>query len=290
MNRRTGTKIWGVAALAAALAAGSAVPATAQTLTVGLRSGTDTIDPHNSSLGNTVSTLRNIYDPLVQRDETSGTAPWLALSWKPIGDELWEFKLRPGVKFHDGSAFTAKDAKYSIERANLAGSPQNNLTLYTLGIKEVKAVDDLTVHIVTDGPVPLLPRNLQQIFMLPAKIGPDWKIEDFNSGKLAIGTGPFKFVSWAPKGDLVLQRNDDYWGKKSDWQRIVLKEMLNDSSRVAALLAGDIDLASNVPPTDTGSLTSNPAIAVFKTRSVYNFHLWPDAAREVSPLITDADG
>jgi peptide/nickel transport system substrate-binding protein len=277
-------------ALALALLLGSGAMASAQTLTIGQRSGPDSIDPHFSSLGSTVSSVRNIYDTLVSRDHESTPTPSLALTWKSVDENTWEFKLRPDVKFHDGTAFTAEDAKFSIERVKPAAGPTGGMNIYMTGIKEAVVVDPLTLRIITDGPVPLLPRNLAQIFIIPKHVGIAAKPEEFVPGKFAIGTGPYKLAAWQPKGDLVLERFDGYWGTKPAWQRIVFKEMLNDSSRVAALLSGDVDLITNVPPGDVKQISAKTELGVFKTRSVYNFHVYPDMARDVSPMVTDLAG
>jgi peptide/nickel transport system substrate-binding protein len=271
------------------LTASLSTSVSAQTLTIGLRSGTDTLDPHFSSLGNSVSVFRNLYDTLVSRDEKLEPTPSLATSWKLIDDNTWEFKLRPGVKFHNGADFTAEDVKYSIERVPKAQGPAGGMMLYMTGITKVEVIDPLAVRIITSAPTPLLTRNLAQLFILPKSLGTPTQ-EDFQSGKAAIGTGPYKVSSWQPKGDLVAMRHDQYWGGKQPWERVVMKEILADQSRVAALLAGDVDLINYVPSVDVEQMNKNAAIAVFQTPSVYNFMIYPEFARDQSPTITDADG
>jgi len=263
--------------------------ASAQTLTVGVRSGTDAIDPHFGSTGNSVSIQRNVFDTLVSRDENLQPTPCLALSWRALDDNTWEFRLRPGVKFHDGSDFTAADVKFTIERIPAAAGPTGGMMLYMTGIREVQIVDPLTVRIITDSPTPLLPRNLAQVFIVSHRIG-NASVEDFASGRAAIGTGPYRFVSWQPRGDLVLARHDAYWGSAQPWERLVFKEILADQSRVAALLAGDVDLINYVPSADVEQLTANRNVEIFRTRSVYNFMIWPEFSRDRSPTITDAQG
>lgn len=271
------------------LAAGLSAPAAAQTLTIGLRSGTDGLDPQFSSLGNSVSVYRNIYDTLVSRDEKLEPVASLATSWKLIDDNTWEFTLRPGVKFHDGSDFTGEDVKYSIERVPTAGGATGGMMLYMTGITKVEVLEPLKIRILTSSPTPLLLRNLAQLFILPKSLGAPTQ-EDFQSGKAAIGTGPYKVVSWQPKGDLVVARHDAYWGGKQPWEKIVMKEILADQSRVAALLAGDVDLINYVPSVDVEQLKKNASVEIFQTPSVYNFMLYPEVGRDQSPFVTDADG
>ncbi|UZF94987.1 ABC transporter substrate-binding protein [Bosea sp. NBC_00550] len=284
---RVAASAFAIGLLAAGLTAPA--PALSQTLTIGLRSGTDALDPHFGSLGNSVSVIRNIYDTLVSRDETLAPTPSLAVAWKLIDDNIWEFDLRPGVKFHDGSDFTADDVKYTIERVPNAQGPTGGMMLYMTGISKVEVISPLKVRLITSTPTPLLPRNLAQIFILPKSLGTPTQ-EDFQSGKATIGTGPYKYVSWQPKGDLVVARHDAYWGGKQPWERIVMKEILADQSRVAALLAGDVDLINYVPSVDVEQLKKNATVAVFQTPSVYNFMVYPEVGRDQSPFVTDADG
>ena len=117
----------------------------------------------------------------------------------------------------------------------------------------------------------------------------DARNEEFNSGKAAIGTGPFKFVSWTPKGDLVLERYDGYWRGKAPWQRVIRKEIPNDASRLAALKAGQVDLINYVSASDYQALRRDPKIKTFQGDSVYVMNLQPDQ-REKTPRVYDNDG
>ncbi len=283
MRRRLRGAVFG--ALLAVVAGG----ASAQTLTVGIRGGVDTIDPHFGATGTTVSGLRNIYDVLVSRDENLLPIPSLAESWRLIDDNTWEFKLRAGVKFHNGADLTADDVKFSIERVPGAAGPTGGMMIYMTGIKEVQVVDPLTVRIITSTPTPLLTRNLAQLFIVPRSIGTA-SPGDFAAGRAAIGTGPYRYVSWQPRGDMVLARHDAYWGDAQPWQRVVFREILADQTRVAALLAGDVDLINYVPSADVEQLSRNPAIGIHRTRSVYNFMIYPEFSRDRSPTITDLQG
>ena len=128
----------GVAALALTAAAPAAMAAD---LVIGLRAGPDSIDPHWSTLGSQAEALRHVFDTLVDVDETLQLKPGLAVSWEPVDDTTWDFKLREGVKFHDGSDFTAEDAKFSIERIPAVTGPMP-MTLYTKYVESVEVVDD----------------------------------------------------------------------------------------------------------------------------------------------------
>lgn len=268
--------------------------AAAQDLRIGVRAGPEAIDPHFMALGNHAAALKNIFDPLVWVDENLQVQPGLALSWRTVDDTTWEFKLRPGVKFHDGSPFTAADVKFSIERIPGAAGPDGGLVIYTRSIAGVDIVDDLTVRIRTNVPNAALPQDMTRMFIVSSRIAPDSKAAEFNSGRAAIGTGPFRFVSWSPRGDLVMERTAGHWRGDAPWNRVTLVEISNDAARVAGLLSNRVDFANYVPVSDIGRLKRDRNIAVFQGESIYTFILYPDLREDMSApamrLITDKQG
>ncbi|MEO5701778.1 MAG: ABC transporter substrate-binding protein [Casimicrobiaceae bacterium] len=267
----------------------------AQTLTIGVRGGPDSIDPHFTATGTHAEALKHIYDTLVWSGDGLELEPRLAESWKAVNDTTWEFKLRKGVKFHDGSDFTAQDVKFSIERIPVVAGP-NPTTIYVRRVKDVKIIDPHTVQVITDGAAPTLPNDFIRLFIVSGKaaagLTKESANEAFNSGKAAIGTGPYKYVSWQPKGDLVLDRFDAYWGPKEPWARHVRKEIPNDAARVAQLKAGQLDLITRVPATDVATLKRDPKITVTTIDTVYVFNIEMDmrdkalntTAKDGSPL------
>ena len=263
-----------------------------QTLTIGVRGGPDSIDPHFTATGTHAEALKHVFDTLVWSGNGLELEPGLALSWKAINDTTWEFKLRPGVKFHDGSDFTAEDVKFSIERIPVVAGP-NPTTIYVRRVKETKIIDPTTIQVVTDGPAPTLPNDFIRLFIVSSKaaagLTKETANEGFNSGKAAIGTGPYKYVSWQPKGDLVLDRNDSYWGPKEPWARHVRKEIANDAARVAQLKAGQLDLITRVPASDVATLQRDPKLKVETVDTVYVFNIELDL-RDKTPTITAKDG
>ncbi len=266
--------------------------AAAQTLTIGVRGGPDSIDPHFTATGTHAESLKHVFDTLVWSGDGLELEPRLAESWKAINDTTWEFKLRRGVKFHDGSDFTAADVKFSIERIPVVSGP-NPTTIYVRRVKEIKIIDPLTLHIVTDGAAPNLPNDFIRLFIVSSKaaagLTKETANEAFNSGKAATGTGPYKFVSWQPKGDLVLARNDNFWGAKEPWARHVRKEIPNDAARVAQLKAGQLDLISRVPASDIDALKRDPKINVQTIDTVYVFNVELDM-RDKALNVTAKDG
>lgn len=278
-----------LALVAAGLPHGKAL---AQTLTIGVRGGPDSIDPHFTATGTHAEALKHIFDTLVWSGDGLELEPRLAESWKAVNDTTWEFKLRKGVKFHDGSDFTAEDVKFSIERIPLVAGP-NPTTIYVRSVKEVRIIDPLTLHIITDGPAPTLPNDFVRLFIVSRQAAAGLTKETanaaFNSGKAAVGTGPYKFLSWQPKGDLALERFEGYWGPKEPWAKVIRKEIANDAARVAQLKAGQLDLITRVPAQDVAALKRDPKLEVKTVDTVYIFNIEIDM-REKALNVTAKDG
>jgi peptide/nickel transport system substrate-binding protein len=277
-------------AVALSLAAGAA---SAQTLTMGVRGGPESLDPHYSALGSHAEAAKHIFDTLVWSGDDLQIEPGLATSWTPVDADTWEFKLREGVTFHDGSAFDAADVKFSIERIPVVTGPTTT-TIYVRRVKEVEIVDPLTLLIHTDGPAATLPFDFVRLFIVSSDAAaeystPETAPEGFNSGAAAIGTGPYKFVSWEPKGDLVLERFDDYWRGKGAWERVIRKEIPNDSSRLAALKAGQVDVINYVSSIDYLSLRNDADVDTVLGDSVYVMNMQLDQRLE-TPKVRAKDG
>ena len=273
-------------------AATLATAASAQTLTIGVRGGPDSIDPHFTATGTHAEALKHIFDTLIWSGDGLELQPRLAESWKPINENTWEFKLRRGVKFHDGTDFTAEDVKFSIERIPVVSGP-NPTTIYVRRVTATKIIDPHTIHVITDGPAPTLPNDFIRLFIVSAKAAAGLTKETandaFNSGKAAIGTGPYRYVSWQPKGDLVLDLFDGFWGSKEPWARHVRKEIPNDAARLAQLKAGQLDLISRVSASDVATLKRDPKITVQTIDTVYVFNMELDM-REKAQQVTAKDG
>ncbi|MBL8704526.1 MAG: ABC transporter substrate-binding protein [Rhodospirillales bacterium] len=284
---------YGIAAavLAGVLAVGS-TGSMAQTLTIGVRAGPESIDPHFTATGTHAEALKHVFDTLTWSGPGLEIQPRLAESWKAVSADTWEFKLRKGVKFHDGSDFTAQDVKFSIERIPVVTGP-NPLTIYVRRVQSTEIVDPHTIRIKTDGPAPNLPNDFIRLFIVSHKaaagLTKDTANEAFNSGKAAIGTGPYKFVSWTPKEQLVLDRFDGYWGPKEAWAKHIRKEIPNDAARVAQLKAGQVDLIVRVPASDVPTLQRDPKLTVVKVDTVYVFNMEMDM-KEKTGQVTAKDG
>ena len=280
--------------LATALLGGVSSAALAADLTIGVRAGPLSIDPDFTAAGTHAEAMKHIYDSLIKSGNNLELEPGLATSWTANDDSTWEFKLRPGVKFHDGSDFTAEDVKFSIERIPRVAGP-NPTTIYVRRVKAVEIVDPLTIRVKTDGPAPNLPNDFIRLFVVSHIAAKDYSdsaekaSEGFNSGKAAIGTGPYKFVSWTPKEQLVLERYDGYWGGKEPWDKVIRKELPNDAARVAQLKAGQVDLIARIPASDVPTLEQDSKLTIVRQDSVYLFNIAFDF-REKSPQVSAKDG
>ena len=263
VTRRDLLKGAALAGAAAALPAGLAGPAAAQTtqkreLVVAQGGDIAWLDPHMSTSSNDIRISFNIFDNLTSRRPDGKLDPGLATEWKLQGQQAWAFKLRSGVKWHNGDPFTSADAKFSIERTyDPAAKTRVNTVLTT--IERIEAPDPTTLVIHTKKPDPLLPARLGFYAgqIVPKKYMESVGPEVFN--QKPVGTGPVRFVSWTKDDKVVLEANPDYWGGKPDFDRLVVRALPEMSPRVAALLKGEVDIATQLPPDQGERVKGNAA-------------------------------
>jgi len=263
--------------------------ASAAALTVGLGTDVTAIDPHYHNLTPNNNVAAHIFGYLVERNEKSQPIPGLATEWKVVDPTTWEFKLRKGVKFHDGTDFTAADVVASIERVPKVPNSPSAFTAYTKQIQKIDVVDPYTVRFKTATPYPLMPSDMTQVAIINKQFA-NASTDDFNSGKAAIGTGPYKVVRYVKSDRIELARNDAYWGGKTPWDKVTLRILPNDASRVAALLSGDVQVIENVPTSDAARLKTDKRLGVYRTVADRLIYLHMDSDRDVSPFVTDKDG
>jgi peptide/nickel transport system substrate-binding protein len=277
-----------LATLVAALAL--AVPVHAADLRIGLAADVTSMDPHFVNLNPNNLVAQHVFDTLTHIDENARLVPGLAESWKAIDATTWEFKLRRGVKFHDGSELTAEDVIYSLERpATIVNSP-GSFVPYTRPIVSKQAVDRYTVRLKTASPYAMVPYDLNSVYIVSKRAASGVRPEEFNQGKGMIGTGPFYFVSFK-RGDRVeLARHDQYRGKRPEWDKVTLRIMPNDPARIAALLSGDVDAIEQVPTADLPKLRANASFQVAQTVSWRTIFLHLDQFRDRVPGVTDRSG
>ncbi len=268
-------------------------PAIADTLTIGLNVSPSSMDPHFHYVGQNTGPLSHVFEALVAQLPDFSLGPRLATSWQAVDDRTWEFHLRPGVKFHDGSAFTAEDAQFSLHRVPLVPNSPNSFALYTKNIESMTIVDPLTLSITTKTADPEFPVSMSQILVMSHIAGngpaPEGKTsQELNAGQGMIGTGPYRFAEFVSGDRMIVTANPTYWGGAPAWDRVVMKIITSDASRAAALLSGDLD-ATEVPGESLEPLKEDPKFRVVLGESCLISYLALDQ-HEHSPKVTDTDG
>ena len=232
-----------------------------------------TLDPHSGNTGPNHVMGHNFYDTLVTRGFDGKLAGSLATSWGvlPTDPTVWEFKLRDGVKFHNGSAFTADDVVFSLQRAL---KPAADMKSLLVSIDTITKVDNLTVRLKTKGPNALLVNNLTNLFIMSKSwseannaADPQNLKEKVENGSTlaAMGTGPYILTAREPDVKTAMKRNDAYWGKGSmplEFDEIIYRPIKENATRVAALLSGEVDYVQDIPPQDIQKLQGTDGIRV----------------------------
>jgi peptide/nickel transport system substrate-binding protein len=265
-------------------------PAGAADLRLALSSSPSAMDPQFHNLAANLNISQNIFDSLVRMDPDSRITPGLAESWKRIDDSTWEFHLRPGVTFHNGDPLTAADVAFSLARPpTLVNSPAG-FGLYVKAITSKTVIDDHTLRITTAGPYPLLLSDLSLIYILDQKAADGVATDEFARGKGMVGTGQYKFVSFARDDRVELAPNQAAWEQKPEWDHVTVRFITNNASRLAALLAGDVDAIEGVPTTDLASVKANPALVFAQKISGRIVYFYVDSGRDPTPLVSAKDG
>jgi peptide/nickel transport system substrate-binding protein len=271
-----------VVALAAFVVAPTAVLAAPEGQVVIAQGGDpSTLDPHMHAENFTFAVVHNVFDHLVRRFVRQGQLahePGLATSWTNVNPTTWEFKLRPGVKFHNGEEFNADAVKFSIERV-LNPDQKARWRWAFADIDRVDVLDPLTVRIVTKVPFPTLITNLA--FCMP--IVPPKYVREQGDTLIAtkpVGTGPFKFVRWRKDESLVLEANESYWRGAPKIKTLIFRPIPDESTRVAALATGEIDIARGVPPSLVKQIADNPRTRVARVPSALNIHVILDTLKD----------
>ncbi|MBR0665619.1 ABC transporter substrate-binding protein [Roseomonas hellenica] len=277
--------------LAMALAAAAPGIAAAQVLTIGNASVVTTIDPHYHNLGPNNALAMHIFDTLIWRDARARAHPMLAESITAVSDRVWELKLRRGVTWHDGRPFTADDVVFTFERVPQVQNSPGSFIGFLRAIERVEVVDPHTIRLHTHQPHPLMPLDLASVSIIARHAATGAGTEDFNAGRAAIGTGPYRLGTYRSGDRVELLRNDSYWGGREPWERVNVRFLLNDGARTAALLAGDVDLIEQIPTTDLERLRREPRIVVTSIPSLRTTFMLTDYSRTgPHPSVTDNAG
>ncbi len=260
----------------------------AQELRIGMKAAVDGSDPHQSYSPNRNVQLQ-VYEPLVFQDEYQRPRPGLAQSWRLLDPLTWEFQLREGVRFHDGSPLTAADVVFSMQRARDA----RGIRTYGPSLRSIIAMEvtgPTTLVLRTAAPTPMLPAYLTGIAIVSAAAAADAGEAEFNGGRAAVGTGPYRWVRFTQGADVVLERAEGHWGPPEPWRRVTYRFIPNDSARVAALLAEDVDVIDAVPPSLHARVRDDARTRLVTGTSSFNFYLFLDTFRDQAPFVTGSDG
>ena len=262
-------------AAAAALAFSLAMPVSAKPLRWAAQNDILTLDPHSQNHATTNSILQHAYEGLTRYTKDYKVEPSLATGWKEMSPTQWRFTLRKGVKFHDGSPFTADDVVFSFGRIR---QPQGTMQIYVTGIADVKKIDDHTVDLILSGPVPILLRNIVDFRIMSkswSEKNRSQNIQDYKAKEETFasrnvnGTGPYVIKSWSPDQRIVMSANKDWWGKlDGNVSEVIYTPIKADATRVSALLAGDVDLVTDLPTQDVERLRKNANLSVLDGHEV----------------------
>ncbi len=289
-------KLRWMAALSAAFVFMTA-PCAAVTLRYAGTTAPLTMDPHSTNDFVTTSLVRQVYDSLVGLSNNMEVVPGLATEWRYEGNNTWRFKIRQGVKFHDGSALTADDVVFSIMR-------QKSSSLYASlfgSIKQATKVDANTVDVVSTVPDPILPRRMVRLFVMSqawANANNVEKVPDLaaqateaHSLRHANGTGPMRLVSQEPGRRTVFQRNRAYWAPANgNVDDAVYTPIASAPTRIAALLSGEVDLITDLPLQDIERVKGTQGLKMLEVPQVLLMMLEMDGSRDVALDVFDKNG
>ena len=228
-----------------------------------------TMDPHAANLAPVTSFLNNVYEGLVRRGKDMAIEPSLATSWEPLeGEPGWRFRLREGVTFHDGSAFTADDVLFSYERGI---SEQSDVKSWFAPVAEVRVVDDFTVDFVTTNPNPLFPDSIANWMIMDrdwavtnATEAPARDVETFAT-RNTNGTGPFILTARDPGVETRLVPNPDWWDTpEHNITEAIFNPIETAATGLAALVSGEVDMLAPVPIRDVERLRTLDGIRTFE--------------------------
>jgi peptide/nickel transport system substrate-binding protein len=251
------------------------LPVQATTLRWAAQNDILTFDPHSQNHTTTITLVMHVYESLTRYGKKYDIEPSLATDWKQISPTQWRFNLRKNVKFHDGTPFTADDVVFSYGRIK---QPQGTMQIYVDGVKEVRKIDDHTVDFILAGPDPVLLRKLTD-FRIMSKVWSeknraqnvqDAKAkEESYASRNANGTGAYILKGWEPDKRLVLAANPNWWDKREgNVTDVIYTPIKADATRVSALLAGDVDLVTDLPTQDVARLKQNDSLKVIEGHEV----------------------
>lgn len=263
------------------LSMGTAAMAAKDTLIVANVYDAKSMDPIVSNDVASAGMCTHVYNNLVGLTFENEVIPQLATKWEQIDPKTFKFFLREGVKFHNGEPFTADDVVYSVERAQ---SPLGaGMKQYSDPVDRVEKIDDHTVVFHLKYPYTPFLMTLSHMW---ASIVNKKAVEAAGDtyGMNPVGTGPFKFVSWAKNDRITLERFDDYWGDKPSYKTLVMRSIPESNSRTIALESGDVDIAYQISPLDIKRIEENPGLAIHRVDTTAITYMGINVTK---PLLSD---
>ena len=232
------------------------------------------LDPQLTYQSSLATAWTALYDPLLNRDANLNIVPWLATSWEMESETSWLLTLRDDVTFHNGEKFDAAAVVANIDRIIEPGFQQWN---FMAGVEGAVAVDEYTVRITTLEPMPTFLGLMTMFYQVPPAMAAEQGSEGLEQHPT--GTGPFRFVERVADSHLSLVRNDDWWGELPEWEELVFRIIPEASTRIAALRAGEVDIAKNIPPDQASSIESDPRLRIASIASVRTPYIaiYPDS-------------
>jgi peptide/nickel transport system substrate-binding protein len=264
----------GVSALAGRYLFNEALAASKERVTIYQNTGADSINPYNQSSGSIYGNWQHVIEPLVELDYTKKT--WvgvLADSWQ-FRSNRWIFKLKKGIRFHNGDTFTSKDVVFSVEKMRDVKGGSLQASNFK-EVVEIETPDDHTVVFVTKEPLAVFLDRLRNRFIVSKAVGDKYGDQLYQH---LVGTGPYKFVSFQRGGNLVFTRNDDYWGGKATIKEVVFRKITEDAARLAALESGQADFINAVPVHEVARLQHLPRVRVDKIEGLEMYFLMMNVA------------
>ena len=266
--------------------------ASAAELTIGAAEQPQTLDPQYGLFGQIQqAVMPHVFEPLFYQEGDGKTlTPLLATGYKFVDPSTLVAYLRKDVTFSDGTPFDAEDVAFTFER--LPNPPGAAIPLRFISdlIEAVEIADSHTVIFRLTKPTPDFAAYLMEAPIISSDIGLEAGPAEFNSLRAAIGTGPYRITGWRRGDRIEYAPNERYWGAPAKWRRVTMRFMSNHSARVAALLAGDIDLMNYIPPSDIPRLERNAEVELIRRPSNRALFFHIDLIREVSPFVTALDG
>ena len=257
---------------------GQESPQSSSTLVYGVGVDAKTMDPQMVDNVPTANVVMHVHETLVTWDKDMNMTGQLAEDWEVSEDgKTWTFYLREGVKFHDGADFNAEAVEKTIRRMldPATGSPRRSMLAM---ISDVKVVDNYTIQLITDEPFGPF---LAQLATYNAAMLSPKAIDEYGNdyGQHPAGTGPYKLSEWQPSEQLVLERNEDYWGQEPSTEKLIFKVIPEDTTRVMALKTGEVDIISNVPPFQIEQLETDKNVEVILTEGFRTIYLGMNVQR-----------